>query len=97
MSKNLKRNRAEEAKSCLEEQSSTTTGLKHAKKYILKSLTNTVNQNCPEFVMLSKKATFEKLNEKLFDKIKDFGEQGFLLFSLVAFYPIFSKILSIKL
>ena len=95
MSKNLKRltqNEAKDEKSCLEEPSRKTTRLEHITKNIFKSLTNPVNQNSPEFVMLNKKATFEKLNGKVFDKVKDFEKQGFLFLCLNILYLKYCKL-----
>ena len=73
MSKDLKRNMlkpAIEAKSRMKVPSKKTT--KYAEQNIFKSLTNPSNQNYPEFVVLNKKVTFEKLDGKVFDKIKGF-------------------------
>ena len=80
MPKSLKRNqqeRSKEAKSCMEVPSRKIRRLEHAKQNIFKSLTNTVNQNCPEFVILNKQETFQKLDRNVIDKIKDFRKQGF--------------------
>ena len=78
MPKNRKRNtRAKEAKSFIKVPVRKTTTLEHARQYIFKSLTNYVNQNCPDFVMLNKKNTFEKVNGKMLDKFTDFGNQGY--------------------
>ena len=52
--------------------------LTHARQNIFKSLTNSVNQNCPKFVMLNKRETFEELNIKVLDKFKDFRNQGYI-------------------
>ena len=52
----------------------------HASQNILKSLTKIVNQNCHEFVMLNKKATFKNLDRKLLEKMKDITNQGFICF-----------------
>ena len=76
--KNNTRKRAKEAECCKEEPSRMKTSLEQARQNIFKSQTNPVNQNYPEFVMLNKKATFEKLNGKVFEKVKDFEKQGFL-------------------
>ena len=80
MQKSLKRNQQEqskEAKSCMKVPSRKIRRLEHAKQNIFKSLTNTVNQNCPEFVILNKQETFQKLDRNVIDKIKDFRKQGF--------------------
>ena len=80
MPKSLKRNqqeRSKEAKSCMEVPSRKIRRLEHAKQNIFKSLTNTVNQNCPEFVKLNKKATFEKLDRKMLGKIEGSENEGF--------------------
>ena len=82
--KNMKRNtqnKSNEAKSCLEELSKKKTRLEHVRQNMLRLLTNPVNLNCPEFVTLNKKAAFEKLDGNVFDKLKDFGKQGFLFFA----------------
>ena len=62
------------------------TRLEHAKQNTFKSLTNSVNNNCSEFVMLNKRDTFEKLNRKVLDKIKDFEKQGFFFTFLVLYF-----------
>ena len=88
MTKKLKRSsqkRTEKAKSCLEEPSVKAQKLKHTRQNIIDSLKIPVNQNCPEFVSLNKKATFEKLNGKVFDKLKEFGRQSFLFLCLNLF------------
>ena len=64
-----------------------------------KLLTNTVNQNCPEFVILNKQETFI---ENALDKVKDFGKKGFyfcffiifvfLLFLFHLFYGIYDPV-----
>ena len=95
MSKDLKRNMlkpAIEAKSCMKVPSKKTTRLKYTGQNIFKLLTNPSNQNCTEFVMLNKKVIFEKLNRKVFDKVKDFGKQGFLFLSLNVLYLTFCKL-----
>ena len=64
MLKSLKRNkqqRAKEAKNCMKVPSKKMTRLDHAKQNKFKSLTNSIIQNCSEFVMLNKRKTFEKL------------------------------------
>ena len=96
MPKNRKRNtqkRAKEAKSFMEVPSRKITRLEHARQNISKLLTNTFKQNCPEFVMLNKKETVEKLSRKMLIKIKDFRKQGFyfyflLIYLLYIFYGI---------
>ena len=85
MSKTLKNNtlkRAKEAESCKEEPSRMKTRLEHARQSIFNSLTNPDNQNCPEFDILIKKATFKILNEKVFDNIKDYRKQGYIFLCL---------------
>ena len=75
MSKNCKRNtqtRDKDAKSCVKVPSRKRIRLKNARQNIFKSLTNSVNQNLPEFVLLNKKETFEKLSQKTLGKIKNF-------------------------
>ena len=82
MPKNLKRNTqklANEAKSCMKLPSRKITRLEHARRNIFKLLTNPVNQSCHEFVMLNKKAVFEKLDIKVFDKVV---KKGFLFYCL---------------
>ena len=80
MPKNLKRNkqeRAKEAKSCMKVPSRKMTRLEHARQKIFKSLTNSVKQNCSEFVFLNKQETYKKLDRNELDKIKGFWKQGF--------------------
>ena len=88
MPKNLIRNsqkRAKEAKSWMKVPSRKMTRLEHARQNIFKSLTNTANENYPEFIMLNKKASFEKLDRNTLDKIKDFVTLGlfFIYFFLI--------------
>ena len=67
MSKNLKmktQKRAKEAKNCIEVPRRKITRLQHARQNIFELLTNTFNQNYPEFVMLNKKEIFEKIGKK---------------------------------
>ena len=83
MPKNFKRNeqkRAEEAKSCMKVPSRKMIRLENATQNKFKSLTNSVIQNCSEFVMLNKQETFQKLDRNALDKIKDFGTKGFYFF-----------------
>ena len=93
MPKNPKRNkqeRAKEAKSWMKVPSRKMTRLEHARQNTFKSFKNSVNQNCPEFVILNKKETFQKLDRIAFDKIKDFGKQGFYYFlSFIVLYNFF--------
>lgn len=80
MPKKRKRNtkkRAKKAKSFIEVPSRKTSTLEHAIQSIFKSLTNSVNQNYPEYVMLNKRKTFEKLNSKMVYKFKDIRNQGY--------------------
>ena len=80
MPKNLKRNkqeRAKEAKSCMKVPSRKMTRLEHARQKIFKSLTNSVKQNCSEFVFLNKQETYKKLDRNELNKIRDFWKQGF--------------------
>ena len=82
MSKNLERNsqkRAGEAKSFIKVPSRTMTRLEYARQNIFKSFSVPVNHSCSEFIMLNKKATFEKLDRKMLDKIKDFVTLGLFL------------------
>ena len=80
MTKNLNGKMAKEEKSCMKVPSKKMTRLEHARQNIFNSLTNTVNQNYPEFVMMNKKAIFKKFDKKNFEKIKVFGKQGFNFF-----------------
>ena len=83
MPKSLKRNkqqRAKEAKSCMKAPTRKMTRLEHARQNIFKSLTNSVDKNLHEFVMLNKHETFQKLDRIVLDKIKDLRKQGFYLF-----------------
>ena len=80
MPKNRKINtqkRGKDAKSCMKVSSRKMRRLEHDKQNTLRSLTEPVNQNYPEFVMSNKKPTFEKIDRLMLDKIKDFGNQGF--------------------
>ena len=80
MPKNPKRNeqkRAKKAKSCMKVPSRKMTRLEHVRQNTFKSLTNSVNNNCSEFVILNKQETYKKLNRNELDKIKDFWKQGF--------------------
>ena len=80
MPKNPKRNkqeRAKEAKSWMKVPSRKMTRLEHARQKIFKSLTNSVKQNCSEFVFLNKQETYKKLDRNELDKIRDFWKQGF--------------------
>ena len=82
MSKNLERNsqkRAREAKSFIKVPSRKMTRFEHARQNIFKSITVPVNHSCSEFIMSNKKATFEKLDRKMLDKIKDFVTLGLFL------------------
>ena len=79
MPKKRKRNtqkRAKKAKSSIQVPNRRTSTLEHAIQSIFKSITNSVNQNFSEFVMLNKRKTFEKLNSQMVDKFKDFKNQG---------------------
>ena len=92
MPKNPKRNkqkRANEAKSCMKVPSRTMTRLEHARQKIFKSLTNSVKQNCSEFVILNKQETFHKLDRNVLDKIKYFRKQGFYFCFLMILFYIF--------
>ena len=63
----------------------------NARQNIFKSLTNSINQNCPEFVVLNKKETFKKLDRKMIDKIKYFEKQGFnTSFYVLVFCTLYS-------
>ena len=89
MPKSLKRNkqqRAKDAKSFMKVPSRKMTRLEHARQNVFKSLTNTVNQNCSEFVILNKKENFEKLYRNAFHKIKDLWKLGFFFIILVLFF-----------
>ena len=80
MSKRYQQQRAKEAKRYMKVPIRKVARLEHVRQNVFKSPTNTVNQNCPEFVILNKKETFQKLDRIAFDKIKDFGKQGFFFF-----------------
>ena len=89
MPKDLKRNkhqRAKEAKSCMKVPSRKMTRLEHARQNIFKSLKNSVNQNWPEFVILNKQETFQKLDRNVLDKIKDFMKKVFIFYLLFVFH-----------
>ena len=86
MTKDLKRstqNQVRDGKSLMKVASIKQIRHEHANQNILKSLTKIVNQNCHEFVMLNKKATFKNLDRKLLEKMKDITNQGFLCFLLL--------------
>ena len=88
MSKNLKRNiqkRSEELKSNMEVPNRNMTRLEHARHNVFTSLTNSVKQNCHEFVILNKREIFEKLDRQMLNKIKDFETQGFGCFLMLLF------------
>ena len=75
MPKNCKRKtqkRDKDAKSYVEVPSRKMTRLGNERQNIFKSLTNSVNQNLPEFVLLSKKEAVKKLSRKTLGKIKEF-------------------------
>ena len=83
MSKNLKMNtqkRAKEAESSSKVPSRKMTKLEHATQNISRSLKISVNQNCPEFVLLNKKETNKRLDRRMLIKIKEFETQGFSCF-----------------
>ena len=83
MPKKLKRNkqqRAKEAQSCIKISSRKMTRLEHVRQNTFKSLTNSDNKNCSEFVMFNRKATFENFDRKLINKINDFAKTGFQIF-----------------
>ena len=80
MPKSLKRNKQQRAKdviSFMKVPSRKMTRLEHARQNIFKSLTNPDTKICSEFVIFNKQATFEKLDRKSLDKIKDFVNKGF--------------------
>ena len=91
-----KQQRAKEAKSCMKVPSRKMTRLEHARQKTFKSFKNSVNQNCPEFVILNKQEAFKKLDGNVLDKIKDFEKQGFhfvcLKFLLYIFYGIYDLV-----
>ena len=83
MPKNLKRNTqkpAKKAKSFENVSSRNMTRLEHARQNIFESPSYNLNRNCPEFVVLNIKATFKKLERKMFNKIKDFSRLGLFCF-----------------
>ena len=89
MSTKLKRKSqklAEEAEGCANVPSRKVSRLENSREKILKSLTNSVNRNCPEFVTLNKRETLEKLDRQVLDKIKDFGSKGFYTFFFILFF-----------
>ena len=76
MPKSRKRNkqqRAKDAKSFMKVPSRKSKRLEHARQNVFKSLTNTVNQNCSEFLILNKKENFKNLIEMHYIKSKIFG------------------------
>ena len=71
MPKNCKRNtqkRDIDAKSCIKDPSRKITRFEHARQNIFKSLTNAVNKNLSEFILLNKRKTFEKLSRETLGK-----------------------------
>ena len=89
MPKSRKRNkqqRAKDAKSFMKVPSKKTKRLENARQNMFKSLTNTVNQNCSEFVILNKKENFEKLDRNALHKIKDLWKLGFNFFYVSLFF-----------
>ena len=80
MPQNLKQKmqkQAEEAESCMKIQNVKT--IEDYRQNVLKSQTRPKNKNCKNFVLLNKRKTFEKFNEKMFKNIKEFGNKGFIL------------------
>ena len=97
MPKKRKRNtqkRAKKAKSFIEVPNRKTSALEHAIQSIFKLVTNSVNQNFPEFVMLNNRKTFEILNSKMVDKFKDFKNQGYIFFLILLIIDILKCISS---
>ena len=68
---------AEKAKSCMKVQNEKE--INQSRQNVLKSQTKPKKHNCKNFVILNKRKTFEKFNEKMFKNIKEFGNQGFIL------------------
>ena len=88
MSKCLKINtqkRAKEANSCSKVPSRKMANFGHAAENVLRLSTSSVNQNCPEFVLLNKKETIRSLDRRMLDKIKEFETQGFSFFLMLFF------------
>ena len=88
MSKNFKMNTlkpALEPKSGSKVPSRKAANHEHAAQNVLKSLTTSVNQNCPEFVLLNKKETIKRLDRRMLEKIKEFETQGFSCFECFSF------------
>ena len=86
MSTKLKRKSQKLAEGCANVPSRKVSRLKNSRQKILKSLTNSVNRNCPEFVKLNRRETLEKLDRQVLDKIKDFGSKGFYTFFFILFF-----------
>ena len=87
MSKRYQQQRAKEAKRYMKVPIRKVARLEHVRQNVFKSPTNTVNQNCPEFVILNKQKTFHKLDRNVLDKIKYFRKKGFYFcFSMFLFY-----------
>ena len=80
--------RDKEAKTCMEVPSRKMTRLEHARQNMFKSLTNSVNKNLSEFVLLNKKETFKKLNRKTLGKIKEFQNHNFFCLSVLVLYNL---------
>ena len=71
--------RDKEAKTCMEVPSRKMTRLEHARQNMFKSLTNFVNQNLSEFVLLNKRKTIRKLSRKTLGKVKPFQNTFFFV------------------
>ena len=85
--KRNKQKRAKEAKSCMKVPSRKITRLEHARQNTFKLLTNPVNQNCSEFVILNKQEFLQKIDSYALSKIKNFGKQGICFYFFIILVP----------
>ena len=69
---------AKEAKSCMKVQYGK--AVEHNRQNVFKSHTNPENQTCHNFVISNKRKTFEKLDRKLLENVKEFGNKGLSFF-----------------
>ena len=84
---------AEEAKSCMKVQNGK--AVENNKENVMKSQGEQENKNWYNFVILSKRKTFEKLGGKMFKNIEQYGNKGFnfyCYFILMVLFCIFHGI-----
>ena len=73
----------EEAKNCMKEKNGK--AIENNKENVMKSQGEQENKNWYNFVILSKRKTFEKLGGKMFKNIEEYGNKGFNFFLLFYF------------